>query len=284
VENGKIPVESIESWISSQGYPLEMEVHQKFVNTNFITGLSNHYKDFETEKSREIDVTATLVSAYSKKYIFRVTLCIECKYSKDKPWVIFSGQKNNPVPYILSRFIQSEYTYHLIDFIEDGAAINTNEILREKYIGHSIVQALKGKGENPDDNAYTACMSAFKASIYIADVYSKKKINRVMQSVLAIPMVVLDGQLFDCHLNLENKSEVQEIEFGIVEWKYHNPLNASPYIYVVTKKYLEVFVGKLNQFVLDLTSIREEHVSALNQIAQDALDEAEQESMDNPLI
>ena len=70
-------ITKIESWFLSQGYPLEMDVADQFLNRGYQVNLSSYYLDFESKKSREIDIIATKTTDNKQKTILQVCYNIE---------------------------------------------------------------------------------------------------------------------------------------------------------------------------------------------------------------
>jgi hypothetical protein len=81
-------VQKIRKWLDKEGYPLEMQVARTFREIGFEVSSSEYYLDPDEKKPREIDVIATLQKTISG-VLFQIAYTVECKLSKDKPWVCF---------------------------------------------------------------------------------------------------------------------------------------------------------------------------------------------------
>jgi hypothetical protein len=132
----------VKSWLESQGYPLEMYVAKKFAEFGFDIGQSVYYKDIETGKSREIDVIAF---KYFNSYgvWFNLAFVIECKLSRDKPWIVFKNKDLlNDSEYIKERFA-TKNTKLLIDLILENHGIENCILIGKKsrLTGYSVTQA-----------------------------------------------------------------------------------------------------------------------------------------------
>src|SRR5687768_2918269 len=80
----------VKKWLSKQRNPLEMEVARAFYAVGGLSvSISDIYKDFDTGEAREIDVTVCKFHRRIRELFLRVCCRIECKTSKDKPWVVF---------------------------------------------------------------------------------------------------------------------------------------------------------------------------------------------------
>jgi hypothetical protein len=82
---------SVTKWLGTQGYPLEMHVASAFLKAGFRTFQADYYEDPETGAHREIDVIAYAQDEIDGCLV-RLTLCVECKVAKDKPWVLLTSR------------------------------------------------------------------------------------------------------------------------------------------------------------------------------------------------
>jgi hypothetical protein len=76
-------------WLNRQGYPLEFSTAAAFHQAGFRTHQGLYVDD--SESAREIDVVATQ-DLKSGRSLIRVEFVIECKWSADKPWVVFASK------------------------------------------------------------------------------------------------------------------------------------------------------------------------------------------------
>src|SRR5688572_21259208 len=75
---------AVRDWFSKQGLPLEMAVASHLSTLQYSVVQSASYADSSTGKGREID----LVASRNYKSGARFSLVVECKVSKEKPWVL----------------------------------------------------------------------------------------------------------------------------------------------------------------------------------------------------
>src|SRR5258708_1417641 len=81
---------AVEAWLAKQGFPLEMTVAAEFRKAGFSVIQSDFYEDPTTKTQREIDVVAHL-QTYVAQQLIRISFVVECKVSRDKPWVLFTS-------------------------------------------------------------------------------------------------------------------------------------------------------------------------------------------------
>ena len=65
------------------------------------------------------------------------------------------------------------------------------------------------------------------------------------------------GKLFEYSKSSNTDVQLDEVEYSVVKWKGNNPINATPYVHVVTKDALEKFVKKAKKITDVLIEIAE---------------------------
>lgn len=87
----------VEEWLEKEGYSLEFLTATVFERYGFRVLQGEHYEDNKNGIWREADVVAHRTYEVEDT-LFRVSHIVECKWSKDKPWVIFcsSGIQKHP--------------------------------------------------------------------------------------------------------------------------------------------------------------------------------------------
>src|SRR5215475_11683225 len=78
------------TWLSAEGYPLEFATAQAFRKANFHVRQGYYIQHQPGGPPREIDVVASITHSRHDMLI-RVEHAIECKWSDNKPWVLFCG-------------------------------------------------------------------------------------------------------------------------------------------------------------------------------------------------
>ena len=261
-------------WLEKQGYPLEMLVAQSFKQRGAIVRQSDYYIDHEEDKPREIDVLAKWYTAYEMNGLVELEIfyCIECKSQQKNPWIIFSPGTSKAL-YNLRLPASKDGRHYLLNLLHVVNAVGLFEVA--KRAGYGITQAFKTGPDIP----YQAVMSAVKAAI--ACISDSDRIAQDVEAdlsqpyyspVVAIPIVVIDGQLFECYLGEENIPVVQEIEVGAIEWKYpigratfvENPFEGTPTAFVCTVTAL----GKLIAFIEEFNNALVENLPIAQELAE----------------
>ena len=77
-------------WLGGEGYPLEFRTANTFRKNHFAVSQGMFVTDIESGKPREVDVIAHETTYRADQHL-RIEYVVECKYSKDSPWVVFSS-------------------------------------------------------------------------------------------------------------------------------------------------------------------------------------------------
>lgn len=225
----------VREWLTSQGYPLEMAAARILQSAGFNTIQSDYYADPDTGEAREIDLVASMQRELDDLYV-RVTFVIECKVSKDKPWLIFTSREAgiatpalmrqraaSPAGHLLLEELATDSRFGRIPLIQSGACP-----------GYGLTEAFTQGQDRP----YIALMSAAKAATARARSLSLK----TPIAEIIFPVALVDGHLVDCSLR-NDTLEVAEISRGVLLWR--NPIVGMPHtiINVVTYPAFKAFVA-----------------------------------------
>jgi hypothetical protein len=196
---------SLKKWILKNGYPFEMKVANLFQKKGFKITQSILYKDVDTNKYRELDIIA-----YYGKVIngvsFNFSFVIECKKSTDKPWLVFKNDKL--INSKLDRF--KPFATRNAEILFNTTNVNENSQFNNIFpdihnAGYNVVIAYR----DTKDFAYNSSLSLLKACSYIKDKFNNSNLK---QSNFYIPLIVIEGELYDAKLNKED-----EIDFELVD-------------------------------------------------------------------
>lgn len=204
--------EKVSKWLEEQGYPLEMEVARAFSAAEFATSQSHYFVDPESSVPREIDVTASKFY-FSNGVAFKISFHLECKSSKEKPWLLFTAEQGfirSPISWCLASRLGKLV---LQEFADEDEIRSLRFFLPLERFGYGITVGLtSGK-----DIAYEAIIKAAKSAS--ATVLSVERLEDPLLGEVAIPVVVVDGALFECCLDEDSNVVVSEIEAGILAWQ-----------------------------------------------------------------
>jgi len=214
-------VEAVRKWLLEQGFPLEMRVAEEFRNAGFTVTQSESYVDRESDKAREIDVVAECRYQFGGVAAgLRVVFVTECKRASAKPWVLLSTPELRPAPHSLFHSQANQEGRTLLSNIDQVPDLPSQGVFRgPDRSAYGVTVAFKDRDQK--DEAYSACLSVLDA------LKNRRDIGVGMDAVLSeggsrrwahmhFPLIVIEGLLFDAHLDGRGELIVSEINRGRV--------------------------------------------------------------------
>ncbi len=213
--------DKIKSWLKTQGYPLEMRVASAFQEKGFLITQSDYYKDPESDKYREVDIVASL-STYADQtqhVTFEIKFVIECKYSHEKPWLLFQGypdrlQKDHEIVF---RHSNSPGSVALLELSLHEDMKNNDLFKLTPRLSYGVTRAMADQTDVP----YQAVLTVAKAARALADRSEEWNKNKIISVEIFFPVVLVDGRLFECALNVNNDLKLTEVNRGTL--LFRNP-------------------------------------------------------------
>lgn len=234
----------ITDWLETQGYPLEMLVALAFQKAGIRTSSSDYYIDPDSGESRETDATASALCAIDKNNFLDIQCQIECKLSKDKPWIAFVSEADSMVWTSNASVICSEkYAKFWSDQIQQknfGEYRKKIALLNPSVTGYGITQAFSSGQDAP----FKALMSVVKAALASVRQIDKSNSQAANGNVYRIvfPAIVIDSRLFECRIDTNEQIILNEVETTVVRWRGITPASIAPLVHVITKPALSQFV------------------------------------------
>lgn len=207
-------------WVKTEGFPFEMRVARAFQKAGFIVVQSDYYDDPETKNRREIDVVAMVHASY-KRVVLRVEFVIECKSSKDKPWILFRADQEEPEsPAWVANRCGSPMGRKVLYDLAHNKALQTLALFRLRTpTGYGLKQAFSKER----DVAYSA-MSTIGNASKARSIYWNEHPNQSEILEFIFPVIAIEGQLFECHLGEHEDIELSEISCASLLWR--NPITS----------------------------------------------------------
>ena len=222
-----------------------MRVAKAFAEERFEVIQSRYFEDPEEGKLREIDLTAARLEV-EDGFMASVVFAVECKSSPDKPWVLLSSADRER-PSLLQSF--------------QGSALVSQSVTRDyghvmyrsdpsipvihpgpRY-GYGVTQAFTSGVDVP----YKAVRSAVKSAV--ARVHETGESD---EYTFVVPVVVFEGRLFECRLDKEGRTLVDEIESGTLWWRSSVAGFDRPKVRIVTETALPAFIEQASAFARNL--------------------------------
>lgn len=231
--------EEVRRWLETSGRALELRVAREFRRRDADVEPSVGYTDVATGKLREADVVATFTWAGLDSVPCTLTTGVECKSSKDKPWVAFMHHDRSAGG--------SELDQHVV--FMHGPVVGLIEPLASLWIGrHPFTQesvathVATAFGGSEKNAAYDAVRQALSLGLARGATYIQRR-NLDNRAVVILAAVVTAAPLFTCHL-----AETSELQLARVEafsvWAY-SPDGDRRRVYVVSEDALSPFIDGL---------------------------------------
>jgi hypothetical protein len=243
--------------LSSEGYPTEFQTASVFSRLGFRVFQGNHIEQ-PNGSPREIDVEAWADAPRTQAHdpIIRCEFIVECKWSRDKPWVVFTsqGQRMSPKACI-SQSIASTL----------GSAVVTAAAGVEDCQRMALLNAPTGPGfggrqafTKGNDPVYSALMSVTGAAVHSARKYDRAFKRGVLPEacVVAFPVVVVDGELFAAsYLEAEGRLQLTSSSHVRCHWRGSPDWNLHATVDIVTLAGLKEFLERRKPEVTELLAI-----------------------------
>lgn len=219
--------DKVNEWLSEEGYGLEFLTADIFSKRNFQVRQGYYVRDEQTQTPREIDVIAqeirVLASNLADKFSYlRIEYVVECKWSKDKPWVVFSSYNHAMSPSDCIRQTIASLTGASIlwTLAADTKVQNLEMFSVPPRPGYGGRQALS-KG---NDIFYSTMQSIISSASSLAKSYDKFPIYDVGQALenatIIFPVIVIDGRLFEAYFDeMSGKTKLDEVKTIRVHWR-----------------------------------------------------------------
>lgn len=219
--------------IKKTGYPAEILAGNVFLNNGWQVHYNSFYIDLDENKGREIDLEA-FKQVSSKEYDVYVALNLvaEVKKTEDHPWVIFSTERTGDWEEPgWGRMHVSDKQIDHFDVLSCEQLEEQSSLHHFQRFGHSFYEGFKGTASK--STIFDALASSVKASEYHLtflneiskddDKLSRRK-GRLGGSVQFVePIVILDGQLYEAHLDVDNELRLDKVDCIPVCFEYLSP-------------------------------------------------------------
>lgn len=243
----------VKEWLRTQGYPLEMRVAEAFRDAGFTITQSAYFNDPSSGKAREIDVVARK-SWDGDNIQWQLILIIECKVSKKQPWVLFTraletNDTGGQFQFYTTR--ASMLGRQLLARVRRHTAARTELPLLEfnERPGYGLQRATvtvkdeRSKADNRDVPFEAASKVVHAATLHAAAVdtveYAETPVGQIV-----LPMIVIDGHLFDVHLDDARELVVAPRQSGVLDW--NNPVagTAPTWVRILTADALDTVAAE----------------------------------------
>lgn len=233
----------VREWLDEQGYPLEFKSASVCQRNKFQVRQGYYVREGGTESPREIDVLASR-TLDKKDYLVRIYHVIECKWSQDKPWIVFTSPN--------ARILESACVAQTMGNSFGTAAIWTiagDEKLHQlDFFSSPARPGFSGRQafSKGNDHFYSALKSVTSLSSLLMEQYDRRERTKGKLpeiAALAFPVVVVDGELYEAFFDdqvgdvqVKSAKRVRCHWRGAPSWKFHASID------IVSFDYLDTFM------------------------------------------
>ena len=236
----------VEEWLSKQGFPLEFRVARTLNGVGLPSFQGRYVRDPQSDELRETDVISSLHHE-SRDILCRTSVVVECKWSRDRPWVLFTG---NDIPTPEAQMVQTIASPFgegvLWHASSDTLFQNLFEWRRHVRFAFGGRRAL---GSNDNDQFYAAVQGVIGAAVSLAardDLQTKSKASDSrMFAHVVYPVVVIDAGLFEAYLD-GTELRTRRIEKGTVLWHGYESRSLPVAVDIVTVEAFDKYAAQLS--------------------------------------
>jgi hypothetical protein len=214
-------LEKVKDWLQSEGYPLEFRTAHTF-QAEGIDALQGLYvRESENSPPREVDVLARMRFSADRIH-FEVGIVVECKWSRDKPWVIFTASRTTmAASACVAQTIGSSLGEAVMHCLAASANLQSLDLFSSRERNGFGGRRAFAKEKDADHFYSTVQAVVSKASGYAYDADENRKTSEMPRwGRVAFPMIVLDGELFEAYYD-PNSNDVQlkEVDSVRLHWR-----------------------------------------------------------------
>lgn len=236
-------VGKVANWLRSEGYSTEFRAANIFRKHRFSVRQGEYVSADEKAQLREIDVLASL-DVEAPFGLLRCSHVVECKWSADKPWVIFSSPTARMAPSACAaQSISSSLGEALIWLIAGNERLQSLSTFAPSiHSGFGGRQAFS----KTNDVFYSAIQGVVSNSVSYVEEYDRYPLTKAglpEMAVLAFPVIVVDGNILKAaydptsdEVQLETVPHIRCHWRGAQSWRYIASVD------IVSLQHLDAFV------------------------------------------
>jgi hypothetical protein len=210
----------IQAWLRDEGYPLEFATADAFRQAGFSVLQGEYTQPTTDEPRREVDVVAQI--SHPGDYLLRAGFVVECKWSGDKPWVLFSAERGMSTAACVSQSIGTQLAEALLwkeaghdDFVDLGVFSSL-----EGHLAFGGRQAFS----RSRDLVFDAIRAVTASCRMLVDEYDDGAERALragclpQNAIVLFPVVVVEGRLFKTRRS-QDGLDLEEVSAARIHWR-----------------------------------------------------------------
>jgi hypothetical protein len=240
-------------WLGEQGYPLEFSTAAAFEEAGFGVMQGFFVEDTDADAPREIDVVAE-INVRSGDDLVRVECLVECKWSSDKPWVVFCSPGTGLAPSAcVAQTLGSNAASAALWARAGDPALHRLGIFATPAVpGFGGRQAF-ATGRDVFYDAMRSVSSIAHAHACSYDRHRPSLRDHFQVASVVLPMIVVRGRLFTARYDDSSKSLVlDECSSSRLHWRGSEKWSLNTTIDIVTESALPSFAAARREEAIQL--------------------------------
>jgi hypothetical protein len=220
--------------------------------------------------AKEIDVVADASIDLETGGFIRVSQVIECKWSRDKPWVVFTSRRSRMAESAcIAQTAGSLLGRAVVYCLAGEKSLHSLEIFqRPERGGFSGRRAFEKQDQDKHDQFYRTVQSVAGAAVAEAERYDFPKPGELevpRDAAIVFPIIVVDTNLFEAYYDSEvDEVRVSEVDRLKVFWRSRRsakgPINS---VDIVTAKVIADFARTRSADVGTLLTASEQAINRI---------------------
>lgn len=249
-----IPIEKILDSVKRAGFDTELRVAAAVQNAGWQRNQNVYFIDKDENKGRELDIRAYRIfnSIDEKPEInAMLNLCIEVKKTSE-PFIFYANE---------STIFEGSRGYGIFNWSNN---VNSEvlpykdlELLRPFRLMSRVSRSYSSFKDGKTSHIQSGVLSAFKAAIHLKDNCDETYSDRSGDICFFIPMVVVEGNLYECYLNDVNEVTAEQVSELVYIQNYESSQygRISQSVYVVTLDGFPKIMEEFNAWGESLRSV-----------------------------
>ncbi|GEM44821.1 hypothetical protein [Deinococcus cellulosilyticus] len=231
--------DSVNTWINSQGYPLEFKTARILKKCGLATQQGIHISD--NGNAREIDVIANKVLLEEFSVCFEYI--IECKNISEKPWIIFDSED-----YVFSESYHFRYiSANILAARALRNCLETYDFKRSRLFTFPTGFGITSMTNSGKDNSYNSVQSVCGNTLLRKELFDRIRNEKSypIVSTISVPLIVVEGNLFRATYDDTLDTMIAtEVNTAKLLWNGSNKTDNPIIVDVVNVRFLENYINE----------------------------------------
>jgi hypothetical protein len=232
------------NWLRKHGYPFELRAGNVLRSIGWKVEHARWYTDLETGKPRELDLYAYIYAgAENPRSGISIAAAIECKSSVGKPWVVFSSPRDTIGFILQDSLVADPVSKDALLCASVHRLVSPTVLSLPELLGHGIVKVHSDNKTGDPTAAFAALRSVVAGARAIAlehEEFALSNRGSYFTGMVILPIVLLDGELFDYCLDGDGQESLRSIDAAYVTSVSTGPTDWVR-VLVLRHQYMKVF-------------------------------------------